>query len=80
MCSYEDEEPPPPEIAYGPNCSAAADGAGSTGINGGGRSMGLIALFPYSNDSGEELGLGAWISTPAMIDTAGAHALLLGFE
>ena len=80
LCSYEDQEAPPPEVAYGPNCTAAADGAGATGLNGGGRSMGLIALFPYSNDSGEELGLGAWISAPAMFDTAGAHALLLGFE
>jgi hypothetical protein len=80
LCSYEDKEAPPPEVAYGPTCPLTADGAGSLGLSGGGRTFGLIALFPYSNDSGDELGLGAWISAPATIEIAGAHALLLGFE
>lgn len=79
LCSYEDKQAPPPEVAYGPTCPLTADGAGSLGFSGG-RTFGLIALFPYSNDSGDELGLGAWISAPATIELAGAHALLLGFE
>lgn len=88
ICNYTGPVAPPPEIAYGPHCTAlafAGAGAGAFNYLQAGRGMTLVFLTDYSPNvfppsiDGQE-GLGAWVTTSANIERAGSHAFFLNWD
>ena len=85
ICHFAGPMGPPKEVAYGPQCSAAAlagTGAGSVTLGQEGEGFWEVFLtsydentFPPSADGTQ--GLGAWITSPDTLREAVAHAAFL---